>query len=143
MTQQSLPLQYFQAYFDEYLSRYQDFLRIPSVSTDPEHKADMERACDFLVDQLTNLGTDHVEIFPTPMHPILFAEKRSSKPNAPTLLIYGHYDVQPVAPLDEWKSPPFDPTLEGDYLIARGASGNAPAANAAGCQHEIISEACG
>jgi len=70
MTQQSLPLHYFQAHFDEYLSRYQDFLRIPSVSTDPDHKADMQRACDFLVDQLKNLGADHVEIFPTPMHPI-------------------------------------------------------------------------
>lgn len=122
MQTQSLPLQFFQAHFHEYLSRYQDFLRIPSVSTDPDHKADMQRACDFLVDQLKSLGADHIEVFPTPMHPIVFAEKRASKPDAPTLLIYGHYDVQPVTPLDEWNSPPFEPTLEGDYLIARGAS---------------------
>ena len=73
MQTQSLPLQFFQAHFHEYLSRYQDFLRIPSVSTDPDHKADMQRACDFLVDQLKSLGADYIEVFPTPMHPIVFA----------------------------------------------------------------------
>jgi len=82
----------------------------------------MQRACDFLVNRLKSLGAERIEVFPTPVHPILYAEKHSLKPGAPTLLIYGHYDVQPVAPLDEWQSPPFEPTLTGDYLTARGAS---------------------
>jgi len=82
----------------------------------------MQRACDFLVNRLKSLGAERIEVFPTPVHPILYAEKHSLKPGAPTLLIYGHYDVQPVAPLDEWQSPPFEPTLVGDYLTARGAS---------------------
>lgn len=118
----SLPLQYFSNHFDQYFTQYQDFLRIPSISTDPDHQADMQRACDFLVRRLQSLGAEKIEVFPTPVHPILFAEKLASKPNATTLLIYGHYDVQPAAPLDEWQSPPFEPTLTGDYLTARGAS---------------------
>ena len=79
-------------------------------------------ACEFLAARLRGLGAERVEIFPTQGHPILFAEKRSAREGAPTILIYGHYDVQPVNPIEEWGTPPFEPTISGEYLIGRGAS---------------------
>jgi acetylornithine deacetylase/succinyl-diaminopimelate desuccinylase-like protein len=82
----------------------------------------MQRTAEFLADYLRKIGVEHVEIFQTALHPILYAEKKSSKPDAKTLLIYGHYDVQPEDPIDEWQSDPFEPTFRGDYLYARGAS---------------------
>lgn len=101
---------------------YFDLVRIPSVSTDPDHRDDMLKAANFLSAYLEKLGFDRVEIFPTQMHPILFAEKKSANPDAKTLLIYGHYDVQPVDPLNEWKSDPFQPEIRDEYVFARGAS---------------------
>ncbi len=101
---------------------YIDLLKIPSVSTNPDHAQDMQRTAEFLADYLRKIGVEHVEIFQTALHPILYAEKKSSKPDAKTLLIYGHYDVQPEDPIDEWQSDPFEPTFRGDYLYARGAS---------------------
>ncbi|MFZ3071469.1 MAG: dipeptidase [Anaerolineaceae bacterium] len=115
-------LQYFNDHYENYLETYKDFLRIPSISTDPACKEHMLSACNFLVDQLRKMGVETIQIFPTGLHPILFAEKRSSSPDAPTLLVYGHYDVQPPNPLDEWLTPPFEPTLRGENLYARGAS---------------------
>jgi acetylornithine deacetylase/succinyl-diaminopimelate desuccinylase-like protein len=82
----------------------------------------MKKAAEFLSNYLKELDFERVEIFPTKMHPILFAEKKSAKPDAKTLLIYGHYDVQPVDPLDEWKSDPFQPEIHDEYVFARGAS---------------------
>ena len=101
---------------------YFDLVRIPSVSTDPNHRGDMIKAAEFLSETLKGIGFERVEIHPTDMHPILFAEKKTNNPNAKTLLIYGHYDVQPADPLDEWKSDPFQPEFRDDYLYARGAS---------------------
>ncbi|HHX08667.1 MAG TPA: M20 family dipeptidase, partial [Chloroflexi bacterium] len=101
---------------------YLDLVKIPSVSTATEHKADILRAAEFLKDYLLGIGLDRVELFPTNMHPILFAEKKSANLNAKTLLVYGHYDVQPTDPLDEWKSDPFQPEIREDYVYARGAS---------------------
>lgn len=97
-----------------------EFLSIPSVSTDPTHKADVERAAFWLKDRLEALGFQ-VEVARTPGHPVVFAEKRVSD-RAPTLLIYGHYDVQPPDPLELWESPPFVPTLREGRIYARGAS---------------------
>lgn len=97
-----------------------DFLRIPSVSTDPAHKADVERAARFLAERLEAIGFS-VELVPTPGHPIVFAERRKD-PKAPTLLVYGHYDVQPPDPLELWESPPFEPTIKDGKVYARGAS---------------------
>ena len=113
---------YFQDNLATFMDKYLDLLRIPSVSTDPERKEDVQGACEFLANYLKNMGMEKVEIFPTEMHPIIVAEKLSGKPGAKTLLIYGHYDVQPPDPLNEWITPPFEPTFRGDYLYARGAS---------------------
>lgn len=115
-------LQYFENNKERMTDTYIDLLKIPSVSTNPDHAQDMQRTAEFLADYLRKIGVEHVEIFQTPLHPILYAEKKSSKPDAKTLLIYGHYDVQPEDPIDEWQSEPFEPTFRGDYLYARGAS---------------------
>ncbi len=103
--------------FQEFLS----FLRMPSVSNSNEHKEDMLKTADFLVKKLSDIGFQHAESFPTGRHPIVYAEYVVD-PEKPTILLYGHYDVQPTDPLDEWRSAPFEPHLEGDYLYARGAS---------------------
>lgn len=114
-------LAYFTNHLDEGIERYLDFLRIPSVSTDPEHKADMVGAETFLTEFLRSLEFS-VQSFPTPIHSIVYAEKMDAGPNAKTLLIYGHYDVQPADPLGEWITPPFEPNIRGENLYARGAS---------------------
>ncbi|MGB4594542.1 MAG: dipeptidase [Anaerolineaceae bacterium] len=114
-------LNYFTDHFDEKIDQYCDFLRIPSVSTDPQHKADMGRAEAFLTNLLSSLGLS-VQSFQTPIHPIIYAEKLDAGADAKTLLIYGHYDVQPADPLEEWVTPPFEPTIRGENLYARGAS---------------------
>ncbi len=105
-----------------FLEKYFNILRIPSVSTDPAHAPDMVRTAEFLADYFKDLGMDRVEIFPTRVHPIVYAEKKSQHPESKTLLFYGHYDVQPPDPLHEWRSKPFEPTLIDDYVYARGAS---------------------
>lgn len=113
-------------YFHENQNRltesFFDLVRIPSVSTDPDHRQDMVRAAEFLANYLKEIGFERVDIYPTDIHPILFAEKKSDNPNAKTLLVYGHYDVQPVDPLNEWKSDPFHPEFRDNYVYARGAS---------------------
>ena len=97
-----------------------DLLRIPSVSADPAHKADMLRAADFLQKKLSGLGFA-ARVDATAGHPVVYAERQAS-PTAPTVLIYGHYDVQPEAPLEEWQTPPFEPTVRDGRIYARGAT---------------------
>jgi len=97
-----------------------DWLRIPSVSTLPEHAQDVRRAGEFAAERLHAMGFPYVTIEETPGHPIVYAE-RGGRPD-PTLLIYGHFDVQPVDPLEEWQRSPFEPVIEGENLYARGAS---------------------
>ncbi|HEY4761120.1 MAG TPA: dipeptidase [Thermoguttaceae bacterium] len=99
-----------------------EFLCIPSVSADPGRKADVARAAQWIADQLRRLGFD-VEIIPTEGHPLVYAESTST-PNAPTVLVYGHYDVQPADPLEKWITPPFEPTRRGGNIYARGATDN-------------------
>ena len=96
------------------------FLRIPSVSTLPEHAGAMGAAAVFLRDKLKAAGMD-AEVLETAGHPVVFAE-RAASPEAPTVLVYGHYDVQPPDPVDLWESDPFEPLLVDDYIVARGAS---------------------
>ena len=103
-----------------HLSQLCEWLRIPGISTLPEHKDDVRRAAKFAADKLSGMGFPKVTIDETPGHPILYAEKLGL--DAPTLLIYGHFDVQPVDPLEAWTRPPFKPIIEGDNLYARGAS---------------------
>jgi len=96
------------------------FIRIPSVSTAPEHKGDVERAAQFVADGLRTVGMEHVEIIRTEGHPLIYADWLHA-PGKPTVLCYGHYDVQPPDPLDEWISPPFEPTVRNGNIYARGA----------------------
>lgn len=98
-----------------------NLLRIPSVSTDSDHKDDVKKAAQFLVDQLKDIGLDKVTLHNTPGHPIITAEK-IPHPDKPTVLIYGHYDVQPSDPNELWNSPPFEPTVKDGRVYARGSS---------------------
>ncbi len=97
-----------------------DFLRIPSVSARSEHNADTARAAHWLADSCTAAGL-RSEIIPTPGHPIVLAEWRGAGAERPTVLVYGHYDVQPVEPLDLWTSPPFEPAVRDGRIYARGS----------------------
>ena len=103
------------------LASYQAFLRIPSISALPGHADDCRRAADWLVDQLTAVGLEHAEAFETGGHPVAYADWLHA-PGAPTALIYGHYDVQPVDPQELWTSPPFEPVVVGDRMLARGSA---------------------
>jgi acetylornithine deacetylase/succinyl-diaminopimelate desuccinylase-like protein len=105
---------------DRLLAELFEFLSIPSISTLPDHAADCRRAADWLMNQLTVLGCPRVELLEGNGHPVVWGES-PEVPGAPTILIYGHYDVQPVDPIDEWVSPPFTPTIRDGKLYARGA----------------------
>lgn len=106
---------------DRFLGELDEFLRIPSISTLPEHKEDVERAARFVAGSLAGAGLENVEIVPTAGHPLVYADWRHA-PGKPTVLCYGHYDVQPPDPLEEWVSPPFEPTVRDGNLYARGAA---------------------
>ena len=98
-----------------------DFLRIPSISTLPDHKPDISRAAEFVSGQLDQAGLESVEVIEGTGHPLVYGEWLGV-PGKPTILFYGHYDVQPVDPLEEWLSPPFEPTVRDGQVYARGAS---------------------
>jgi acetylornithine deacetylase/succinyl-diaminopimelate desuccinylase-like protein len=98
------------------------WLRIPSVSTDPERAGDVKRSAEWLAAAFTRTGVPAVEIWDTPGGPSVFAEWPSDDATAPTVLVYGHHDVQPVDPLELWATGPFEPTIRGEELFARGAA---------------------
>jgi acetylornithine deacetylase/succinyl-diaminopimelate desuccinylase-like protein len=114
-------LEYASAHRDDFFAELSEFLRIPSVSTQAKHAEDMTRAAGWLRDHLLAAGVPRAEIMPTGGHPVVYAEWMHN-PGLPTVLIYGHYDVQPPDPLDLWQSDPFEPTRRGEDLYARGAS---------------------
>ena len=114
-------LQYARKNKDKFLNNYIEILKIPSVSTDPAHSVDIRYASEWLAAQLRTLGMQKVQIFPTSKHPIVYGEWLGAG-GAPTVLIYGHYDVQPADPLNLWKTDPFDPVVRGEEIFARGAS---------------------
>jgi acetylornithine deacetylase/succinyl-diaminopimelate desuccinylase-like protein len=114
-------ISYYQKNFDKLFEEFLHLVKIPSVSTDNEKKNDIRNAANFLVEKLKGIGFQKVEAFQTPLHPIIYGEF-SVDEDKPTLLLYGHYDVQPPDPVSEWVTPPFDPDLRGDHLYARGAS---------------------
>jgi acetylornithine deacetylase/succinyl-diaminopimelate desuccinylase-like protein len=118
----SLALDYASQHADQFLSDLQSFLTLPSISTDPDRKADMQRTAEQLAARLKALDFVNISIFPTAGHPVVYGELPAAAVNPMTLLVYGHYDVQPVEPLDLWENPPFEPTQVGDALFARGAS---------------------
>ncbi len=105
----------------ERLASYQDFLRIPSISALPEHAPDVRRAAEWLADALREAGVEHVEVSETGGHPVVYGDWLHAE-GAPTVLVYGHYDVQPVDPLDLWTSPPFEPAIVDGRILARGAA---------------------
>ena len=112
------------SYIDQHQQRFLDelmeLLRIPSVSADSKFKDDVQRAAVYLQDALNKIGVDQVEICPTAGHPIVYAEKIVD-PQLPTVLVYGHYDVQPADPYELWDSPPFEPVIKDEKIYARGA----------------------
>ncbi len=105
----------------EYLAELKEFLKIPSISTDPDYRAEVSRCCDWLIARFRDAGLA-TEKISTAGHPLVYAEWTGAGAKRPTVLFYGHYDVQPPDPLDEWRHPPFEPTEEGDQLVARGAT---------------------
>ncbi|HEY0558078.1 MAG TPA: dipeptidase, partial [Thermoanaerobaculia bacterium] len=105
---------------ESYLEELKDYIRIPSISTDPDFKDEVLRAGDFLVGKMREAGLT-AERIDTAGHPLVYGEWLGA-PGKPTVLFYGHYDVQPVDPIELWRNPPFEPTVEGDKLVARGAT---------------------
>ncbi len=105
-----------QRFLDELL----ELLRIPSVSADSSFKDDVRRAAEFVKNKLTEAGLDKAQLVETPGHPVVYAEKIVD-PALPTVLVYGHYDVQPADPYELWKTPPFEPTIRNERIYARGA----------------------
>src|SRR5205809_4886979 len=103
-----------------FLGELKDLLRIPSVSTLPEHKDDVRRAAQFVADEMKRIGMEHVEVIPTSGHPLVYGDWLHAA-GKPTVLCYGHYDVQPPDPLNEWHTPPFEPTERNQNIYARGA----------------------
>lgn len=105
-----------------FLAEYIEFLRIASISTDPERKAQVQEAAGWVAGQLRQLGFKNVQTMPTRGHPVVYGEMLEAGSAAPTVLVYGHYDVQPPDPIELWQSGPFDPEQRGDNLYARGAA---------------------
>jgi acetylornithine deacetylase/succinyl-diaminopimelate desuccinylase-like protein len=114
-------LDFIELHRDRYFDELKQFLAIPSISALPDHKADMRRCADWVCDELRRIGMQNVALHETPGHPIVYAEWLGA-PGAPTVLFYGHYDVQPVDPLELWESPPFEATLRDGEIYARGAA---------------------
>jgi len=114
-------LKYIEANRSRYLAELKEFIAIPSVSTAPEHRKDIRRCADWIADHLKAIGMKGIRIHPTKGHPIVYAEWLGA-PGAPTILLYGHYDVQPVDPLNLWTTPPFEATIRGENIYARGTA---------------------
>lgn len=103
------------------IEELKELLRIPSISAISEHKEDIQTCASWIANKLKNIGMEHVEIIQTNGHPIVYADWIHQE-NAPTVLVYGHYDVQPVDPVDLWESPPFEPMIRDEKIFARGAT---------------------
>jgi acetylornithine deacetylase/succinyl-diaminopimelate desuccinylase-like protein len=112
--------EYIESNKQRFLDELFDLLRIPSVSADSSKKNDVRKAAEFIKEKLVAAGVDKAELCETPGHPIVYAEKIIN-PSLPTVLVYGHYDVQPPDPLDLWDSPPFEPVVKDGKIFARGS----------------------
>ena len=115
-------LQYVQQNQDVHLEELMAFLSIPSVSTQPEHKSDVKKAATWLAGMMEEAGLENIQVIENGGHPLVYSDWLHAGEYVPTVLIYGHYDVQPAEPFDLWKSPPFDPQLRNEFIYARGAS---------------------
>jgi acetylornithine deacetylase/succinyl-diaminopimelate desuccinylase-like protein len=114
--------EYVRQHADEFFGALTEWLTIPSISADPARRADVERSAEWLRDHLLGTGFPVAEVWPTPGLPAVYAEWPAADPAAPVALVYGHHDVQPVEPLEEWDSPPFQPVQRDGLLLGRGAS---------------------
>ncbi|HXJ17238.1 MAG TPA: dipeptidase [Candidatus Polarisedimenticolia bacterium] len=112
---------YIESKREDHLNELKEFLRIPSVSTKSEHKTDIERAAHWVAEKLRAAGLENIEIVPTKMHPLVYGESLRA-PGKPTILFYGHYDVQPAEPLELWTTPAFEPTVRDSNLFGRGTA---------------------
>ncbi len=112
---------YLESNQDRFLEELLEFLRIPSISALPERAEDVEQAGHWVAQRLTAAGVENAEVLPTGGHPVVYGDWLHA-PGKPTVLIYGHFDVQPVDPVELWTNPPFEPTVKGDRVYARGAS---------------------
>ena len=106
---------------DRFLNELLDLLRIPSVSADPKYKTDVARCAEAVKQRMEEAGLEKVEVCTTQGHPIVYGEKIID-PAKPTVLVYGHYDVQPPDPLELWDSPPFEPVVKNGLIYARGSA---------------------
>ena len=116
-------INYIKNNFDNYLEELKEYLKIPSISTLDNHKNEMQNCAEFVANKFKNAGLENIKIFQTNRHPIVYADWLH-KPDKPTVLIYGHYDVQPVDPIELWKSNPFEPVIIDNKIYARGANDN-------------------
>ncbi len=114
-------LNYLKSNNDRFIDELKTFLSIPSVSTNPDHKQDILAAAGFVEGQLKSFGMQNVRQYPTNGHPVVYGEWLGAK-DAPTILLYGHYDVQPAEPLELWTTPAFEPTIRGGKIFARGSA---------------------
>lgn len=112
---------YIQSNQDRFLEELFTLLRFPSISADPKYKEDIIKTAEFVAQKLKDAGADNVEVCPTAGNPIVYGEKIIA-PNLPTVLVYGHYDVQPADPIELWDTPPFEPTIRDGKIYARGAA---------------------
>jgi acetylornithine deacetylase/succinyl-diaminopimelate desuccinylase-like protein len=114
--------QYSRVHAERFRQELHDLLRIPSISTDPAHASDMQRAAEWLVDHMRRLGLDNAQVMPTAGYPVAYGEWLAAGPDKPTVLVYGHYDVVPAEMADGWHTPPFEPVEKDGKIYARGAT---------------------
>ena len=105
---------------ERFLEELFGLIRIPSISSESDHKPDMVKAAEYWKESILKAGADKAEIYPTPGNPVVYGEKITD-PNLPTVLVYGHYDVMPVDPIDKWHTEPFEPVVKDGIIWARGA----------------------
>lgn len=115
------PLAYAHANRGRFVNELKEFIRFPSISAQPEHADDSRKCAAWLANHLRSIGLEHTRVIPTPGNPLVYTDWLHA-PGRPTVLIYGHYDVQPAEPLDQWRSPPFEPAKRGTDIYGRGAS---------------------
>src|SRR5690242_2170022 len=106
----------------EFLEQLKTWVRIPSISTDPDRRGDVRRAAEWLAAEMRRVGIENVEIIPTAGHPVVYGDWLHAGADLPTVLVYGHYDVQPADMVDGWDSNPFEPVEREGKLYARGSS---------------------
>lgn len=116
-------MDWIESHKDEWINEFKTFLCFPSISSEPQYAPSVKECALWLTQTLSKLGFE-VELWPTQGHPVVFASNLKAGKDKPTLLIYNHYDVQPVDPIDQWKTPPFEPTLSQEKIYARGAQDN-------------------